>query len=252
MKLRSFPLVFILLAVSYFAANCGKRSGTTDTDNDGWTDEYEKKIGTNPYGKDPDSDHDGIPDELERRLGLNEHANDSDGDGTADKDEDPDNDGLPTWFELKIESDPGNNSTDDDLPDGFGDQDEDQLIDYLEFSMGTDPFKKDTDGDGLDDYEESNDPNLDGAKADSDGDGIKDGKDPFYTPEGCTDRKTDVTHAFSSCINGKYHMITVRYYVRSCRDRESAVLYEVIKDVETDQPCDEPPSKPTLPDPGDL
>ncbi len=55
-----------------------------DTDNDGWSDRYEKQIGTNPFGADPDSDGDGVPDELERRLGTNEHAVDSDGDGIPD------------------------------------------------------------------------------------------------------------------------------------------------------------------------
>jgi len=217
---------------------------TTDTDGDGWTDSYEEMIGTNPYGADLDSDSDGIPDALERRLGTNEHSNDSNGDGKTDDKEDPDEDGLPTWFELQIGSDPGDKGDDNDFPDGWEDQDGDGLIDFLEFGFGTDPFKKDTDGDGLDDNEESQDYDLDGTNPDSDGDGIIDGEDPAITPEGCTDTDSKVTHAYNTCINGKYHTLTVRYYIRRCQGEADQVFYIIIDDVPTSEPCDEAVKQP--------
>ena len=111
--------------------------------------------------------------------------------------------------------------------------------------MGTDPFKTDTDGDGLDDYEESNDPDLDGANPDSDGDGIKDGEDIFpATPEGCTDSDTNVRHTYNSCIGGKYHTLSVHYYLRRCPDLPDEVLHVIEKDVPTEEPCNQPPSSP--------
>lgn len=221
-----------------------KEQEARDTDGDGWTDAYEEKIGTNPFGEDLDSDKDGVPDALEQRLGTNEHNPDSDGDGIPDGKEDSDGDGLPTDFELEIGSDPGDNGSDNNLPDGFDDQDGDGLIDYLEFSMGTDPFKTDTDGDGIDDLDESNDPDLDGANSDSDGDGIKDGEDPFVTPKGCTEKDSGVTHGYASCIDGKVHHLTVRYYIRRCVGEADQVVTMVEKDVATDVDCNDEPTEP--------
>ncbi len=234
----------ILLSCSGGEKAKDRGPGDVDTDNDGWTDRYEEQIGTNPYGPDQDSDKDGIPDVLERRLGTNEHDNDSDDDGIPDGKEDPDKDGLPTWFELKTGTNPGNNGSDNEIPDGFGDQDEDGLIDFLEFAGGTDPFKADTDEDGLDDWKESNDLELDGTNPDSDGDGIKDGDDPFYTPNGCTDTDTNVRHAYNSCINATYHTLSVRYYIRRCPGEPDQVFHVIEKDVPTGQLCDESPSGP--------
>jgi len=233
-----------LLSCSAGDESKNKVPADTDTDNDGWTDRYEEQIGTNPFGPDLDSDGDGIPDVLEQRLGTNEHAADSDGDGIPDGKEDPDEDGLPTWFELKIGSDPGDKGDDNDLPDGFGDQDGDGLVDYLEFAMGTDPFKTDTDGDGLDDEEESQDPELDGTNPDSDGDGIKDGDDPLITPQGCTDSDTNVTHTYNSCIGGRFHTLTVRYYIRRCQDAPDQTVHVIEQDVPTEEPCNQAPSEP--------
>lgn len=213
-----------------------------DTDGDGWPDAYEERLGTNPFGADPDSDGDGLPDVLERRLGLNEHAADSDGDNQLDRDEDSDGDGLPNWFELRTQTDPGAEQSGPLLPDGFEDQDGDGLMDSLEFSQGTDPFRTDTDGDGLDDFEESNDPDLDGRNPDSDGDGILDGVDPFVTPGGCRDVDSRVTHSYSSCVQGRIHTLTVRYYNRICQGVADQVIHRLIEDIDTGQACDRPPS----------
>ena len=215
-----------------------------DTDGDGWPDAYERRIGTNPGAADPDSDGDGLPDDLERRMGTNEHDADSDDDGIPDGDEDPDGDHLPTWFELKIHSNPADDGSDNDEPDGWGDQDGDGLIDWLEFAQNSDPFKKDTDGDGVNDLDESNEPELDATNPDSDGDGIGDGEDAFITPEGCSDRDSGVRHTYNSCVGGVWHTITVRYYLRECPGEPVEVMPLTIEDLNTGQPCDETPSGP--------
>jgi alpha-tubulin suppressor-like RCC1 family protein len=74
--------------------------------------------------------------------------------------EDPDGDGLPTWQELQIGTDPYNPDTNGDgLPDGLFDvidplnldHDADGVINALERQIGTDPFNSDTDADGVPD-----------------------------------------------------------------------------------------------------
>ncbi len=99
--------------------------------------------------------------------------------------------------------------------------------------MGTDPFKTDTDGDG-----------LDGANPDSDGDGIKDGDDPFITPSGCADTDTKVSHAYNSCIGGKFHTLTAHYYIRRCQNLPDQVIHIIEQDVPTDEPCNQPITPP--------
>jgi len=74
--------------------------------------------------------------------------------------DDPDHDGLPTWLELRLGSDPLNPDTNGDgIPDGTAyamgisltdpDMDHDGLDNWTERRIGTDPFNPDTDGDGV-------------------------------------------------------------------------------------------------------
>ena len=80
--------------------------------------------------------------------------------------DDPDHDGLTTWFELhQSRTDPGRADTDHDgTPDGAEDPDGDGLSNAGEQRYGTDARRADTDGDGTDDWHE-----------DSNGDGRPDG-----------------------------------------------------------------------------
>jgi alpha-tubulin suppressor-like RCC1 family protein len=81
---------------------------------------------------------------------------------TSPLNDDPDGDGLPTWYELQIGTDPWNPDTNGDgIPDGISlkagisptnlDHDGDGLTNAQELAMGTDPFRADTDGDGVND-----------------------------------------------------------------------------------------------------
>lgn len=148
-----------------------------DSDGDGLSDQYEEKIGTEPYLSDTDGDgiHDGI------EVGKNKAKPlDSDNDKRIDAlDFDDDNDGLPTILESK------------------NDTDKDGLKDYLD---------SDSDNDGMKDGEEagmlSQDKNLDGIDdafdlerlgtggrtIDKNGDGIDDNlKLPDYNNDGIPD-----------------------------------------------------------------
>jgi hypothetical protein len=75
---------------------------------------------------------------------------------------DPDGDGLPTWLELQLGTDPWKADTNGDgIPDGVAikaginatslDIDGDGLTNAQELALGTDPFRADTDGDGVND-----------------------------------------------------------------------------------------------------
>jgi hypothetical protein len=90
---------------------------------------------------------------------------------TATAEADPDGDGLPTYRELELGTDPF-----------IADTDEDGLNDGEEVRVWrTDPLNRDTDGDQLLDGDEvmniGTDPNL----ADTDGDGLNDNEDPAPT-----------------------------------------------------------------------
>src|SRR5262249_20223674 len=78
---------------------------------------------------------------------------------------DPDGDGLPTWRELLIGTDPLNPDTNGDgLLDGVSvdaglsptnpDMDGDGVPNPVEVARGTDPFRTDTDGDGVSDFDD--------------------------------------------------------------------------------------------------
>jgi alpha-tubulin suppressor-like RCC1 family protein len=81
---------------------------------------------------------------------------------TSPLNDDPDGDGLPTWYELLIGTDPWRADTNGDgIPDGLSikigisptnlDHDGDGLTNAQELAIGTDPFRADTDGDGVND-----------------------------------------------------------------------------------------------------
>lgn len=117
---------------------------TTDTDKDGFCNEYEKLIGTDVYSNDTDADGIFDYDELYYDLNTDPCNADTDGDGVYDREEDSDNDGVTNIkeFELKIEPDVADT-------DGDGIDDGEEVYTYL-----TEPKHQDTDEDGLDDYKE--------------------------------------------------------------------------------------------------
>jgi outer membrane protein OmpA-like peptidoglycan-associated protein len=120
----------------------------TDTDNDGITDQQEKKIGTN--AEKADSDDDGIDDSEEIGSNINQPL-DTDNNGIINAlDADDDGDTLPT---------------------------------KLESTLGTNPLSSDSDGDGIDDATEIGKNTL--TPLDSDNDGIIDAldKDPVDVAE---------------------------------------------------------------------
>jgi hypothetical protein len=101
-------------------------------------------------GRGPDSDDDGLSDSFEIRLGSDPIAPDSDGDGLEDRfeftagsdptDRDSDNDGLSDSFEQSSGTDPIGR-----------DSDNDGLSDSLELGQDTNPLSDDTDMDGVTD-----------------------------------------------------------------------------------------------------
>lgn len=117
---------------------------TTDTDNDGLTDVYEK----NYFETDPenaDTDGDGLPDGYEvYYLGTDPKKADSDDNGISDADEDFDEDSLSNLREYELGTDPCNADSDSD---GLADNDEISIY-------STDPLKYDTDSDGVSDSDE--------------------------------------------------------------------------------------------------
>ena len=189
---------------SYVTAKAGinfyfGRSGSEDGDNDGLTDDEERKFGTNPELADTDGD--GLKDGDEVNLFKSDPLKiDPDDDGLADGEEilkyktdplksDTDGDKIPDGEEvLKYNTDPLKADTDgDSLSDGDEiltynsnplkvDSDGDGLSDWDEvMTYKTDPNKEDTDGDGLTDAQEVNEYKTDPLNADTDGDGLNDG-----------------------------------------------------------------------------
>ena len=170
-----------------------------DSDNDGLSDEEEKRLGSNPLLMDTDGDS--IPDNEE--VGA-DYTNplDTDQDGIFDVlDLDDDNDGTSTLIEEKIgtsalradtdedginDTDEIGNNTDKPLDtDGDGiinaldtDDDDDGLETSAEILLGTNPILADTDGDGLSDGDEIGDlMDTNKKPADTDKDGTIDALD---------------------------------------------------------------------------
>ena len=139
----------------------------SDTDKDGVSDGKEISSGKNPNGiGEMDSDYDGMPDQWERRMGLNPY---NDQDARFDND----HDGLANYEEFKHNTDPYNPDTDDDgykdgeeikngyNPNGEGklDTDDDGMPDWWEAKYSLDSYDKndadlDMDSDGLKNVEE--------------------------------------------------------------------------------------------------
>lgn len=134
----------------------------TDTDQDGITDYFERKLGLDQNNE--DSDGDGLTDNIEIGSDKNNPL-DTDGDGVIDaRDEDDDNDG-----DLTIDEDPDPNQ--DGSPSDARDSNKDGTPDYLD--KNTNYGSLDDDGDGLSNGEEKK-LNSNPALTDSDGDGLSD------------------------------------------------------------------------------
>jgi hypothetical protein len=130
------PSLLLFFLALLFAFITYAELSDTDTDGDGWPDQYETKLGANP------NNAASVPSALE----------------------DPDQDGLRNIEELDAGTDPMD-----------PDSDNDRLSDAQEAQRGdTDPWSKDTDKDGSSDYNEvliGSDP----SHPDTDGDGWLDG-----------------------------------------------------------------------------
>ena len=107
----------------------------------------------------PDIDNDGFSDDLEKEIGTDPNKTDTDGDGLTD------------YQEIILGTDPlVSNSYDNTL-----DSDSDGITDVDETSIYfTDPFCADSDYDGLNDYDEVNTYETDPLNKDTDGDTLDD------------------------------------------------------------------------------
>ncbi len=157
---EKFSVVFAVAATSlilFFPVP--SIAAENDSDNDGLTDTYELKIGTEPFLSDTDGD--GINDKIEVGNKL-EKPLDSDGDNVINAlDFDDDNDGLPTILESAIDTDKdglANNIDKDSDNDGISDGIEAGMLGKDEnFDMIDDAFDtqqagaKDENGDGIND-----------------------------------------------------------------------------------------------------
>ena len=114
-----------------------------DTDGDGLTDVFEKRLGTDPNKI--DTDNDDLTDYYEYfTLGTDPLKQDTDGNGIDDGKEDFDIDGITNLEEYRLDTNPYNDDTDCD-----------DLTDYDEVNIHeTDPLKLDTDNDRLEDGDE--------------------------------------------------------------------------------------------------
>jgi outer membrane protein OmpA-like peptidoglycan-associated protein len=145
------------------------KSGPSDTDRDGLTDDYEDQIGTDPNN--PDTDGDGLKDGEE----VNAYKTDP-------KNPDTDGDGLKDGEEVKTYS------TNPLNPDTDGDQ----LLDGEEVNTyTTNPNNADTDGDRLNDGEEVNVYRTNPLNKDSDGDTLSDGDEALTYKTDPLNRDTD-------------------------------------------------------------
>jgi len=164
--------LFVLLSIAApnaFSANTDNK----DSDGDGLSDLFEKKIGTEAYLSDTDGD--GINDGIEVGEILNKPLN-SDNDKRIDAlDYDDDNDGLPTFLESQKDTDK------DGIKDYLDtDSDNDGLVDGLEAGA----LNLDKNLDGIDDAFDS----AHSGAVDKNGDGINDNlKLPDHNKDGIAD-----------------------------------------------------------------
>jgi hypothetical protein len=124
-----------------------------DTDKDGLTDEFERRIGTDPTKR--DSDNDGLSDHAEQRLGTKPLNPDSDGDGYHDGNEigfhrDPLKTDEPHPYARNLP----NGGRDRVRVPTADDPDADGLVEDHERMFGTKPDDPDSDNDGLSDWVE--------------------------------------------------------------------------------------------------
>lgn len=147
----------------------------TDSDNDGFTDDLEVRLGTDPMASQSfprsgttdllsrvsgkDSDYDGMSDQEEIATKTDPLSRDTDGDGCID--------------DLEVEAGALPNDANDRI-DRSVDSDGDCVIDRIETTRTTNPNKADTDGDMLSDGDEIS-IGTDPFGKDTDGDGILDG-----------------------------------------------------------------------------
>ena len=128
---KCFFMSFVLLTIILINFNVSI-AGEIDSDNDGWPDRYEEKLGSDPKDSritpDPlaDVDLDGLVNENERDWGTDPTDPDTDNDNLSDSQE-------VAWKK----SDPCNSDTDND-----------GLNDFYEILNGTNPRLPDSDGDG--------------------------------------------------------------------------------------------------------
>jgi len=161
----SVTLVTVASTPAFAKKTNNKKTAETslDSDKDGLSDAYERKIGTEAFLADTDGD--GLSDGVEVGKNLNKPFN-HDGDKLIDAlDPDDDNDGLPTILEIQLSSD---SDIDDDGIKNYldPDSDNDGVNDGIEAGM----LGKDTNFDRIDD---AFDAQQKGAK-DKNGDGIAD------------------------------------------------------------------------------
>ena len=122
-------IVFLLIPSSLLVY---ADSVNRDTDNDGWPDYIEIKLGTDPKNRSSvpnsvgDPDNDGLFNSEELEAGTDPLLPDTDGDGLSDGQEVKNRLGNPLCL----------------------DTDKDGLNDFVEFLNGTDPYNPDTDNDG--------------------------------------------------------------------------------------------------------
>ncbi len=156
-----------------FRQDAGTFNTTTDSDGDGYSDQYEFEHAMNPWSSDTDGD--GLTDAQEMALNFNSIVN--------DLSRDFDGDFIPNLWEMQHGLDPTELSL-------VTDQDNDALRDWQEFKYGGNPENPDTDGDGLTDGKEY-ELDFDLVDPDMDDDGFSDGveyylgmnpQDPNDTP----------------------------------------------------------------------
>jgi hypothetical protein len=206
-------LITIIIITLYGTSGCihletQNNHTSSDTDNDGLTDNQETSLGSNISN--PDSDNDGIYDFFETKNGT---AIDTDNDNIFDIiDPDDDGDDVPTYEEQPDSNGDGNpadarDHDEDGLPDYLDDDDDnDGILTKYEIAF-TKHFSDDVDGDHVVNYldiDSDNDSNLDmdEGTGDRDGDNIpnfldandSDGPIGDLDSDGATNQEEDYTN----------------------------------------------------------
>lgn len=223
-NLPLLPATHNTTLLSLYPTGNGMENNVVDTDKDGLSDRFERRIGRNPLIANPDGDE-LIPAAAEvithSDILVNDSDVDFDGDGLSAELEarfgtrwdqsDPDQDGLNDSTEvLESGTSPYLNDTDGDLlfdlfewtkgtlpliPDHFGDPDGDGLLNYEEQTYNTYANNSDSDGDGLKDGEETRiwytNPLLEDTDFDNITDGLEVAPNPYVTNPLLSDTDSD-------------------------------------------------------------